>query len=416
MGLPPEFTDLADAVRNWGRWGPDDELGTINLVTPEVRRRAAACVRTGRALSLALPLDESEGIQTGVLPGRINPVRTHDAGQQPDPPVIRPSSAPATTSWSMGLQCATHWDGLAHVSYGGHIWNGYPADTVTARRRQPLRHPPHPHAREPRRAARRGPGPGRRTAWRAATSITGDDLDAAEELAGVRSSRATSSWCAPGRWRSCGSGAASAGTPAPSPGLVDAERPWLRQRDVAAVATDTLDLRGVPRRAGRRVPPVHMLHLVDMGLTQGQNFVLDELAADCADDGVLRVPARGLAPALHQRRRLARSTPSPSSSVERPLGSIAGHGPARGASTAATPTSCPGPPTAACRGAGARPPAPGSSSAPTTCCGARRTGCSRSSTSPGWRAPRRPPSTSTSPTWSRPSSSWPSRWRPRARG
>src|ERR687890_2682199 len=76
MELPPEFTDLADRVRNWGRWGPDDELGTINLVTPEVRRRAAACVRTGKAFSLALPLSEAEGIQTGLLPGRINPVRT----------------------------------------------------------------------------------------------------------------------------------------------------------------------------------------------------------------------------------------------------------------------------------------------------------------------------------------------------
>jgi hypothetical protein len=62
--------------------------------------------------------------------------------------------------------------------------------------------------------------------------------------------------------------------------------PWLRERDVAAVATDTLTFEVFPGERDDVFLPVHMLHLVDMGLTQGQNFVLDELAADCADDGV----------------------------------------------------------------------------------------------------------------------------------
>ena len=54
MPLDDEFLALAARVRNWGRWGDDDEIGTVNLVTPEVIRRAAACVRTGRTFSLAL--------------------------------------------------------------------------------------------------------------------------------------------------------------------------------------------------------------------------------------------------------------------------------------------------------------------------------------------------------------------------
>ena len=41
---------------NWGRWGEDDERGTLNLVTDEVRARAAREVRTGRSVSLALPI------------------------------------------------------------------------------------------------------------------------------------------------------------------------------------------------------------------------------------------------------------------------------------------------------------------------------------------------------------------------
>jgi hypothetical protein len=55
---------------------------------------------------------------------------------------------------------------------------------------------------------------------------------------------------------------------------------------VAAVATDTLAFEVFPGERDDVLLPVHMLHLVDMGLTQGQNFVLDDLAADCADDGV----------------------------------------------------------------------------------------------------------------------------------
>ena len=45
MPMPPEFEELARKVNNWGRWGVDDEIGTLNLITAEVVTRAAACVR-----------------------------------------------------------------------------------------------------------------------------------------------------------------------------------------------------------------------------------------------------------------------------------------------------------------------------------------------------------------------------------
>src|SRR5882757_7215574 len=75
MPMPEEFHTLARAVNNWGRWGSDDELGTLNLVTPDVVRRGAALVKKGKAFSLALPLG-SDGPQIGLIPGRINPLRT----------------------------------------------------------------------------------------------------------------------------------------------------------------------------------------------------------------------------------------------------------------------------------------------------------------------------------------------------
>ena len=64
--------ELCTKYRNWGKWGPDDQLGTVNNITPEKIREAAGLVRKGTVFSLALPLDAS-GPMTGAY-GRVNPV------------------------------------------------------------------------------------------------------------------------------------------------------------------------------------------------------------------------------------------------------------------------------------------------------------------------------------------------------
>ena len=60
---------------------------------------------------------------------------------------------------------------------------------------------------------------------------------------------------------------------------------WFRDHDVAAVATDNLTFEVYPCEREDAILPVHLLHLVDMGMTQGQNWNFEELAADCAADG-----------------------------------------------------------------------------------------------------------------------------------
>ncbi|HWL65237.1 MAG TPA: cyclase family protein, partial [Actinomycetota bacterium] len=127
--LPEEFHELARRVNNWGRWGNDDEIGTLNLITPELVSRAAGLVRSGRSISLALPLSE-EGPQTGAVPGRTNPERTMTMVNDP----VHPSS-PIRVSDDvvrMGLQAATHWDSLAHATYEGRMYNGFPPDSIDA--------------------------------------------------------------------------------------------------------------------------------------------------------------------------------------------------------------------------------------------------------------------------------------------
>jgi kynurenine formamidase len=71
----------------------------------------------------------------------------------------------------------------------------------------------------------------------------------------------------------------------PSPGLTVATAGWFHDHDVAAVATDTMVLEVYPCEDPDLYLPVHLLHLVEMGMTQGQNWFLDELADACAADG-----------------------------------------------------------------------------------------------------------------------------------
>ena len=51
-----------EEVSNWGRWGDDDQLGTLNLITPQVRKEAATLVQTGQSVSLAMDLDTDPGL------------------------------------------------------------------------------------------------------------------------------------------------------------------------------------------------------------------------------------------------------------------------------------------------------------------------------------------------------------------
>ena len=65
MPTPPSESDVLgyhESLSNWGRWGPDDQLGTLNLITPEVRRRAATLVQEGVTVSCRVgPLHDAAG-------------------------------------------------------------------------------------------------------------------------------------------------------------------------------------------------------------------------------------------------------------------------------------------------------------------------------------------------------------------
>ncbi len=296
--IPTSFTEVATRVSNWGRWGPDDQIGTLNLVDRAARLRGISSVRDGDVFALGLPLSAAEGIQMGFVEGRINPTRTMVSVDDPigEPGWIAFSEDVVT----MAMQCATHWDGLAHASYGAgpdgrSLYNGFAASTVTdgGAERLGIHLITSLVSRGVLLDVARAKGmeildPG--------YPITAEDLDAAcalgavviqpGDVALVRTGQ-SAHLALPGR-------PGLAGAPPvrdllaytwPTPGLTAATAEWLHDRDVAAVATDTLVLEVYPCEDPDVFLPVHLLHLVEMGMTQGQNWFLDELADACAADG-----------------------------------------------------------------------------------------------------------------------------------
>ena len=78
MPLDDDQRALAARVSNWGRWGADDQRGTLNLIDEAATLRGVRAVRSGRSFPLAIGVG-ARGPQTGRIPGRTNPTHTMTA-------------------------------------------------------------------------------------------------------------------------------------------------------------------------------------------------------------------------------------------------------------------------------------------------------------------------------------------------
>ena len=283
MPLTAELEQLAARVSNWGRWGADDQRGTLNLITPAVVQRGIAAARQGRTLSLAIPFDETGPQWDNVhMPERTNPeLRTHTVNV-----AFTGDTRDFTTSddsFRMGSQAATHWDAIAHVGYDGKLYNDVPSDVVRAEggagklgiehygpvvTRGILLDIPRVHGLDH---------------FDDNHAISGDDLEAAASAAGVVVEAGDALLVRTGQMHFLRAGDRQRYS-MPSPGLSTKSIEWLHDHDVAAVATDTMTFECYPCEDPRVFMPVHMIQLRDMGLAQGQNWHLDDLAADCAAD------------------------------------------------------------------------------------------------------------------------------------
>ena len=110
--------EATEKLKNWGRWGKDDQIGTLNHVQPEDIVKAASLIRTGKVFALGIPLDR-DGPQTGLFGGRFNPIHqmlatgTDAIAGRQDWNKIRY----ADDTLMLCVQGATHWDALGHIFY-----------------------------------------------------------------------------------------------------------------------------------------------------------------------------------------------------------------------------------------------------------------------------------------------------------
>jgi len=280
--------EWGERYSNWGRWGEDDELGTLNFITPERVLAACALPRSGRVISCALPFD-ARGPQAG-LGGRYNPIHTMLAtgadalaGAQDFLPGGFNYADDAVT---MPLQCGTQWDSLAHVFYDGKMYGGRDVRLVTSRGAR---------ANSIDRIANGVVGRGvlldlpRTTGqpWlEDGTRILPEHLDACAERQGVAIEPGDVLLVRTGMMTRCLEQKSWKGyCGGPAPGLSVHCARWLFERELAAVATDTWGVEVIPNETRDCFQPLHMIALRNTGLLLGEIFALDALAAACAEDG-----------------------------------------------------------------------------------------------------------------------------------
>ncbi|MEV0954985.1 cyclase family protein [Streptomyces sp. NPDC049951] len=282
------IAEAARAYSNWGRWGEDDVLGTLNFLDEAKRREAATLVRRGVSFSLSQSFDMN-GPQKGWR-RRTNPVHTMlDTGTDA---VVTGQGFPhglggADDVIAMPLQCSTQWDGLGHIFDHGKAWNGRPAEKVVTSEGDLVTGIEHmaPHV------AGRGVllDVGRRISEDGELpdgfAITEKHLTATAEAQGVSVGRGDIVLVRTGqlaRARRDGWGDYAGG---PAPGLSFTTAGWLHGSEIAAIATDTWGFEVRPNEFDVAFQPLHQVAIPNIGLLIGEMWDLDALAEDCAADG-----------------------------------------------------------------------------------------------------------------------------------
>jgi len=281
--------DAAERYRDWGRWGSDDEVGTVNHITPDDVIAAAGLVRRGAVFSLALPFDD-KGPQKGHL-RRFNPMlfmlRDGDDAVAREMNGVPRGIGAADDVVLLATQGGTQWDALGHMFYDDRMWNGYDARLVSslgAERNDIAAYRDRIVGRAvlldlPRYLGVDWCEPGRAT--------DGAELDACAAAQGVEIRRGDVLLIRFGQMTQCraagGWGDYAGGD---APGLAFDTFAWIAEREIAGLATDTWGAEVRPNEFSYVNQPWHRVALPSMGLLVGEIFDLDGLAADCAEDGV----------------------------------------------------------------------------------------------------------------------------------
>ena len=281
---------LKDSPKNWGKWGPEDEVGSLNYLTTDEVLRGAAAVRSGKTFTLGVPIAHPDG--DPIWPGRRTAQRfnVRDRGdflaghgidyagglQDADDMII------------MYLQGSTQYDALGHVWYGDQIWNGYPAESTAGSLHKASVFPIADrgivgHAVLIDMARHRG----KKVLGRGETFTHHDLLEAAAAQGTVINKRdiliIRTGWIGSFYY-----------TPAEEfyrdflePGLTYSPElvQWFQDMEIPNLVTDTIANEVTVDPESGIVLPLHLALMRNLGVTLAEITLLDKLADDCAEDG-----------------------------------------------------------------------------------------------------------------------------------
>ena len=266
-----QYEQWFDELSNWGRWGPDDEMGALNLITPEKRREAADLVTEGFSVSLASIANTERSID--------NPCPVEWAMS---------TASPGGASDTVNYPCihgpgTTHIDGFAHRFFDGKMWNGYPIDEFVTMERGATKNAilTMRHGVVTRGVLYDIPRLRGVPYLEAGERIGVDDLEAWEAQSGTRVGPGDAFLLRWGRWaRQDAIGPFDTG--AESAGMDNTVIPWLRERDVAIIGWETPAYMPQPPGDLPRLA-LHDFALTMLGVHLLDRADFDDLAAAAAE-------------------------------------------------------------------------------------------------------------------------------------
>lgn len=259
---------MMQELSNWGRWGKDDRLGTVNLITPAKRRAAAALVREGFSISMARDAD------------------TRSAPDNPTP-FVHKMSPPVLDQFNMDEfdiffhgPGQTHMDALSHVFHQGLMYNGFQQSDVTATGAKFLGIADYRDGIFARGVLVDIPRMNNLPYLDGSTAIYPEDLDAWEKKTGVRIESGDVVFIRTGRWaRRADKGPWDIGVE--SAGVHASTARWFKQRDIAILGGDgSLDV--LPSGIPGVEFPIHQLLIVAMGTPMFDQCDLEDVARAAA--------------------------------------------------------------------------------------------------------------------------------------
>lgn len=260
---------LVKELSNWGRWGKQDQLGALNLITPEKRRRAAALVKHGISVSLARDAE------------------TKTAVDNPNPfihkmlPVVNNQWAVDNYSVAYHGYAHTHMDALCHLFYRGRMYNGFTTDQVTSKGAKKLSIDNIKKGIFTRGVLIDIPALRGLKYLEPGSPIYPEELTAWENRAGIKVEAGDVVFIRTGRWARRDALGPWDQTKDGLAGLHASCAKWLRKRDIAMLGSDAAsDV--IPSRVQGISHPIHLLTLHAMGVHIFDNCDLEALSKTAA--------------------------------------------------------------------------------------------------------------------------------------